>query len=353
MTRRPTNGGPPFDRWPGLGATLLAVTTFVVLAAPVKSETAEDFFKGKQINLIVGYNPGGPYDVYARITASLLPKYIPGQPRIVTQNMAGVGSAKAANYLYQQASRDGLTLGVIGQQLPVSQVLGDASVKFDMRQFRWLGRFTSGTEASVIWHSSPTKSLADAMKRETLLAATSAGSSSDSFPLLMNRIAGTKFKMAKGYSGITGTMLAMERGETEGAHSTLEQLLFANRDWLRDGKATVLVQYTTERHPAFPNAPAMVEYGTSALDKQVMHLFAGTADIGRAVMTPPGLPADRLAILRNAFDSMLKDPAFKAELEKRNLEYGPMSGAELQRRVDAMLNVSPDVVKHAIAMSRE
>jgi tripartite-type tricarboxylate transporter receptor subunit TctC len=329
------------------------IAAVVGLAAPVKSQPADEFFKGKQINMIIGYNPGGPYDVYARLTATLLPKYIPGNPRIVPQNMAGVGSAKAANYLYQQAARDGLAMGVIGQQLPVSQVLGDASVKFDMRQFHWLGRFTSGTEASVIWHTSPTKSLADAMKRETLLAATSAGSSSDSFPLLMNRIAGTKFRMAKGYSGITGTMLAMERGETEGAHSTLEQLLFANRDWLRDGKASVLVQYTTERHREFPNAPAMVEYGSSALDKQVLQLFAGTADIGRAVMTPPGIPADRLAILRKAFDAMLSDPMFKAEIEKRNLEYDPMSGAELQRRVDAMLNVSPDVVKHAIAMSRE
>ena len=318
-----------------------------------RSETAEEFFKGKQIHLIIGYNPGGAYDVYARITAALLPKYIPGNPKIVAQNMPGVGSAKAANYLFQQASRDGLALGVIGQQLPVSQVLGDASAKFDMRQFQWLGRFTSGAEASVIWHTSPTKSLADAMKRETLLAATSAGSSSDSFPLLMNRIAGTKFKMAKGYSGITGTVLAMERGETEGAHSTLEQLLFANKDWLREGKATVLVQYTTERHPAFPNVPAMVEFGKSPLDKQVLHLFAGTADIGRAVMAPPGVPAERLAILRKAFDTMLNDPAFKAEIEKRNLEFGPMPGEELQRRVDAMLDATPDVVKHAIAMSRE
>ena len=332
------------------GVSLAVLVAFV---APAAAETAEEFFKGKQIQLIVGYNPGGPYDVYSRIAATLLPKYIPGSPRIIPQNMPGVGSAKAANYLFQQGSRDGLTLGVIGQQLPVSQALGDVSAKFDMRRFRWLGRFTSGGEATVIWHTSPTKSIADAMARETLLAATSAGSSSDSFPLLMNRIAGTKFKMAKGYSGITGTVLAMERGETEGAHSTLEQLMFANKDWLREGKAKVLVQYTTERHPDFPDVPAMVEFGKTAMDKQVLLLFAGTADIGRAVMAPPGVPAERLAVLRHAFDKMLNDPAFKAEVEKRNLEYGPMSGAELQKRVDAMLDVTPDVIKHAIAMSRD
>jgi tripartite-type tricarboxylate transporter receptor subunit TctC len=341
---------------PAITGTLLIVFTAVLatisLAGPAQSETAEEFFKGKQISLIIGYNPGGPYDVYSRLAATLLPKYIPGNPRIIAQNMPGVGSAKAGDYLFNQASRDGLTIGVIGQQLVVSQALGDASVKFDIRQFNWLGRFTSGGEATAIWHTSPTKTIADAMKRETTLAATSAGSSSDSFPLLMNRLVGTNFKIIKGYSGVTGTVLAMERGETEGAHAPLEQLLFGKQDWLRDKKASVLVQYTTERHPAFPDAPAIVEFGKTPLDKQVLALFAGTADIGRAMMTPPGVPADRLDVLRKAFDAMLADPAFKQEIEQRNLEFGPMSGVELQTRVASMLNVSPEVIKHAIAMSR-
>jgi tripartite-type tricarboxylate transporter receptor subunit TctC len=337
---------------PASGILVTVLIAAVSLAAPARSEPAEEFFKGKQIALIIGYNPGGTYDIYARLAATLLPKYIPGQPRIVPQNMPGVGSAKAGDHLFNQASRDGLTMGVIGQQLVVSQALGDASVRFDIAKFNWLGRFTPGGEVTVIWHASPTKTLADAMRRETTLAATSAGSSSDSFPLLMNRLAGTNFKMIKGYSGITGTILAMERGETEGAHATVEQLLFNRRDWLRDKKTTVLVQYTMERHPAFPDAPAMGEFGRTPLDKQVLALFAGTADIGRAMMMPPGVPADRLAVLRKAFDAMLKDPAFRQEIEQRNLEFGPMSGEELQQRVAAMLSVSPEVVKHAIASSR-
>jgi tripartite-type tricarboxylate transporter receptor subunit TctC len=335
-------------------ASEIILIAFVAIsfAAPAQAETAEEFFRGKQINLVIGYNPGGSYDIYARLAANLLPKYIPGNPSIVPQNMPGVGSAKAGDYLFNQASRDGLTLGVIGQQLVVSQALGDATVKFDISKFNWLGRFTPGGELSVIWHTSPTKTLADAMKRETTLAATSAGSSSDSFPLLMNRLVGTQFKMIRGYRGITGTMMAMERGETEGAHATVEQLLFARRDWLRDKKAAVLVQYTMERHPAFRDAPAIGEFGKTPLDKQVIALFAGTAEIGRAMMAPPNVPADRLAVLRKAFDAMVNDPAFKQEIEQRNLEFGPMSGAELQQRVAAMLGVSPEVVKHAIAASR-
>jgi tripartite-type tricarboxylate transporter receptor subunit TctC len=333
-------------------AALLTILAAAPLASPVRAETLEEFFKGKLINLIVGYNPGGPYDVYARLAAAALPKYIPGNPKIIVQNMQGVGSAKAGDYLANQASRDGLTLGIIGQQLPVSQALGDASIKFDIRAFHWLGRFTPGAEATVIWHTSPTKTFADAMKRETSLASTSAGSSSDSFPLLMNRLAGTNFRMVKGYRGIAETMIAMERGETEGAHSNLEQLLYAKRDWLREKKAAVLVQYTLARHPSFPDAPAMVEFGKTPLDKQVLALFAGTAEIGRSMMTPPGVPADRLAALRQAFDAMVRDPAFKKEIEDRNLEFGPMSGAELQKLVAGMVDVTPEVVQHAIAASR-
>jgi tripartite-type tricarboxylate transporter receptor subunit TctC len=333
-------------------AAFLAVA-IIAAASPVQSETAEDFFRGKVINVIIGYNPGGPYDVYTRLAASLLPKYIPGSPKIVPQNMPGVGSAKAANYLYNQAPKDGLTLGVIGQQLPVNQALGDASVKFDMRRFNWLGRFTSGGEATVVWNTSPTKSLADAMKRETTLASTSAGSSADALPLVMNRIAGTKFKMIRGYPGVTGTVLAMERGETEGAHATLEQILFGKQDWLTEKKATVLVQYTQARHPSFKDVPAMVEFGKTDLDRQVLALYGSTAEIGRSMMAPPGVAAERLAVLRKAFGTMLADPAFKVEVEKRNLEFGPMPGEELQKLITAALTISPEVIKHAIAMSRE
>lgn len=338
---------------PSICSLILAALLAVALSSPATSESAEEFFRGKQIQIIIGYNPGGPYDVYTRLAAALLPKYIPGNPKIVPQNMPGVGSAKAANFLYNQAARDGLTLGVIGQQLPVSQALGDASVKFDMRQFNWLGRFTSGGEASVVWHTVPVKSLADAMKRETTLASTSAGSSADAFPLLMNRIVGTKFRMVRGYPGVAGTVLAMERGETEGAHATLEQILFGKQDWLKERKATVLVQYTQSRHPAFKDVPAMVEFGQNDLDRQVLALFGSTADIGRSVMAPPGIPADRLAVLRRAFDAMLSDPAFRLEVEKRNLEFEPMSGADLQKLVVKSLTISPEVIKHAVAMSRE
>jgi tripartite-type tricarboxylate transporter receptor subunit TctC len=350
MTRKP-NKEPTMIRISIASGMLAALA--MLAAPPARAETAEEFFKGKQIQLIIGYNPGGPYDIYARLAATLLPGYIPGNPTIVPRNMPGVGSVKAANYLFSQAARDGLTIGMVGQQLAVTQALKDPSVEYDMRQFNWLGRFTSGAELSIVWYTSPVKTLADAMKRETTLAATSAGSTSDSMPLLMNRLAGTKFKMIRGYPGVTGGVVAMERGEVEGSHATIEQILFGKMDWVREKKISVLVQYAQVRHPAFADVPAMVEFGHTPEDKQVLALFGSSAEVGRSMITPPGIPADRLAVLRKAFATMLADPAFKNEVESRHLEFGPMAGEELQKMIANTLNMSPDVIARAIASSRD
>jgi tripartite-type tricarboxylate transporter receptor subunit TctC len=323
------------------------------LAGQAHAQPAEEFFKGKQMSLIVGYNPGGSYDVYSRLAAQLLPRYIPGNPVIAVKHMPGVGSVKAANYLAGQASKDGLTIGMVGQQLALTQALRDAAVSYDMRRFGWLGRFTPIVEVSLTWHTSPTKSLDDAKTRETVMAATSAGATTEMMPSLMNRLAGTKFKMIKGYPGTTGTILAMERGETEGAHATLENLLFGKPHWLKEKLVNVLVQYAQVRHPQFPNVPAMTDFGASAEDKQVLNLFGSTAEVGRALMTPPDVPADRLAVLQRAMANMLADPAFKDELTKRNLEFGPMSGADLQKIMSQTLDVPPAVIERSIVLSRQ
>ena len=304
------------------------------------------------MSLIVGYNPGGSYDVYSRLAAQLLPKYLPGNPTIAVKHMPGVGSVKAANYLFQQAPKDGLTIGMVGQQLALTQALRDPAVAYDMRKFGWLGRFTPIIEVSLTWHTSPTKTINDAMKRETVMAATSAGATTEIMPSMMNKLAGTRFKMVKGYPGTTGTVLAMERGETEGAHATLENLLFGKPQWLREKTVNVLVQYAQRRHPLFADVPAMVEFGKTDEDKQVLNLFGSTAEVGRALMTPPDVPAERLAVLRRAVAAMLADPAFKAEMDKRNLEFGPMSGDELQKLIGQTLDVSPDVIDASIALAR-
>jgi tripartite-type tricarboxylate transporter receptor subunit TctC len=330
---------------------IVALAAFA-LAPNAHSETAEDFFKGKTISLIVGYNPGGSYDVYSRLAATTLPKYIPGHPTIAVKHMPGVGSLKAANYLATQAPKDGLTIGMVSQQLALFQALRDPVVAYDARTFGWLGRFTPIVEVSVTWHTSPTRTIADAMKRETVLAATTANSTTEVMPRLMNRLAGTKFNIIKGYPGTSGTLLAMERGETEGAHATLENLLFGKPQWLRDKTVNVLVQYAQARHPQVPDVPTMVEFGQTEEDKQVLNLFGSTAEIGRSLLTPPGIPPQRLMVLRQAMEAMLADPAFKAEMAKRNMEFGPRSGDALQKAMEQSLSMSPAVIARAIAVSR-
>ncbi len=334
-------------------AFVLAVLAPILVALPARSETAEEFFKGKQISLVIGFPPGGAYDLYARAAATFLPRYLPGHPLIIAKNLPGVAGVKAANFLYGQAPRDGLTMGMISQATALTQALHDPAVEYDARQFGWIGRFASAVQVTEVWHTVPVKTIMDATGRETVVAATAAGSTTDMMPRLMNRLVGTKFKIIKGYNGLNGTALAMERGEVEGAYDSVDSLLFIRPDWLRDKKIAVLVQYAQRRHPALPDTPAMVELGKSAEDKQLLALFGSTAEVGRAITAPPGLPADRLAALRRAFAAMVADPAFKEELAKRNMEFDPMTGEELQRMVTQTLDVPPAVAARGIELSRE
>ncbi len=329
---------------------------FAVAAGSMMSASlalANDFYDKKQITMVIGYNTGGGYDIYARIIANALPRYIPGNPTIVPRNMPGAGSAVAANFLAGAVARDGLTIGMIGQQLSLAQALNDPVVKFDMRTFNWLGRVASNVEVTVAWHTSPVKSIADAINHEVTLAATSAGSTSHAMPLLVSRVTGAKFRLITGYPGITGGGLAMERGETQGTHATVDGLLFAKRNWLSEGKVSVLVQYAMQRHPAFPNTPAMTELGKTNDEKAILTLFASPAEIGRSVITPPGVPSQLVEILRNGFAAMLDDPAFEADLKSKNLTFEPMKGTELQQLISTALNISPALVERAKSLGRD
>jgi tripartite-type tricarboxylate transporter receptor subunit TctC len=335
--------------------SIIAVVTLAIStwAPAARGESAQDFFRGKQISLIIGYNPGGSYDAYGRLTANFLPRFIPGNPSVVPKNMPGVGSVKAANFLAGQASRDGLTLGIIGQALALTQALGSPSVEYDMRAFNWIGRFTSAVELTEVWHTSPVKTIEDAMKRDTILAATSAGSTTDFYPRLMNRVAGTRFKIVKGYPGTSGSVLAMERGETEGSLDAVDALLFIRPDWLREKKVSVLVQYAQGRHPALPDVPALVEFGKTPEDKQALALFASAAAVGRALMAPPGIPAERVAVLRRAFSAMVADPAFREQVEKSKIELDPLPGEAMQKMMADTLNVPASVFARAKELNKE
>ena len=330
-------------------AGLFCAASALFVAGTARAETAAEFYGKNSLTMVIGYNPGGTYDIYARMAAKYMQKHLPGQPNIVPKNIPGVGGGRAANYLHEQGLKDGSMIGVISQNVALQQVLKHRAVRYDARRFHWIGRMTSAVEATIVWHTVPVKTIADARKREVVLAGTSAGSSTDTNPRLMNTFAGTKFRIVLGYKGTTGGMLAMERGEVEGSLAVVQNLVIQKPDWIRDRKITLLVQYSQKRHKAFPDAPAMVEFGDTPEDKEILNLYGSTAEVGRSVMAPPGVPADRLAALRKAFDAMLKDPDFLAEMRKRKMELDPLTGDEVQALIDRIFAISPGAATRAAA----
>lgn len=327
------------------------LATLALLLLPTPSQSADAVtFKGQQVTILVGYGAGGSYDTYARLVARYLGKYLPGNPTVIVQNMAGAGSLTAANYLYNVAPKDGTTLGVIDQTLPIDQVLGTESVSFDVTKFDWIGRIALGVETIVSWNTSPVKTINDAKKDTLETAATGPSSSSAVYPMLLNNLLGTKFKLLRGYSGTNEMLLAMQRGEAAGCGSVnLALLTSSHAAWLTDKKINVLVQFALHRQPAIPNVPAVVELGQTPLQTQVLRLFGSAGEIGRSIMAPPGIPPDRLKTLRSAFMAMAKDPELVAFSKQSKLDIEPLDGESLQKLVQDVGTTSKATVAAAKA----
>lgn len=301
------------------------------------------FYNGKTVDLIIGFNAGDTYDLYSRLAAAHLGQHLPGKPTIVPRNMPGAGSIKAANYIYTQAAKDGTAIGMTGQATAFDQMVKYPGVMYDVRKFNWIGRLTPVIEFAVTWHTVPVKTLEDAMKREVVLAATSPNGVTATAPRLLNRLAGTKFKIVTGYKGVTGTMLAMEQGESEAGTATSQMLIYGRPELLKTPLVSVLVSYSNERGKLFPKIPAMGEFGRTPDEKKILQLYGSTADLGRSLMASPGVPADRVKMLRDAFTAMMKDPGFLADAKKAKMEIDPLDGAGLAKIANDTVNVSPEL----------
>jgi tripartite-type tricarboxylate transporter receptor subunit TctC len=325
----------------GLGLGLSGAATDKALAQP-----AGDAFRGRTITLFVGYPPGGGYDFYGRLIATHLGRHIPGQPTVIVQNMPGAGSISAANHVFNVTPKDGTALGLITQGVAQEEVLGTPGVRYKSAEFTWIGRATSSVYVTVGWHTSKTKTIYDAMKQDILL---SSNLLADVLPTVLNNVVGTRFKMVRGYPGSNEGMLAMEREETESAVTSWNAVKTTKKNWLDERKINILVQYGPQRVKDLPDVPSMVELGKTEQDKQVLGFFASSAEIGIAIMAPPGVPAERVQILRAAFDATMKDPQFLADIEARKVEFDrPINGAELQKIVAEAAGVTEDVRARAL-----
>src|SRR3954469_8788230 len=335
--------------FPMRAAALAALIS--ALITPALAQNPPDF-KGKTVTVIASFEAGGPHDFYSRLVARFLGAHLPGNPNVIVQNMPGAGGLRGANYLYNVAAHDGTALGVVSQAVAVGQILGTTpGIQYDARKYTWVGRINSNVEVEHSWVASGFKSIEDAKRREVIVAGTGPTSSSVVFPRLMNELIGTKFKVVTGFQGPTSAQLALERGEVEAIVKPWSSIKVGNADWLREKKIYLIVQYTRERHRELQDVPAIVDLGQDDTQRQIFVLFAGGAALGTALLAPPGVPEATAAVLREAFDDTVRDPALLDEVRKSGVDIDPLSGAELQKVVDSTFDIRPDVLERARKLS--
>src|SRR6476660_5271887 len=262
--------------------------------------SVEDFYRGKKLDMIIGYSPGGTYDLYARLVARYLGNYIPGKPLIVPRNMPGAGSRAAANWVYNVAPKDGTVLATADQSLSLQQAVGDKRINFDTTKFIYIGNPNVENNITASWHTSGIKTIDDAKKREVTAGATG-GSTSSQYPKAMNALLGTKFKIILGYPGGNDVNLALEKGEVAGRGSNSWASWKSTRpDWLANKKINILVQIGLNKAPDLPDVPLLMDLAKNDQDRAVLKLLSAPSAIGRPIFTTPGVPDDRVKALRAA-----------------------------------------------------
>jgi tripartite-type tricarboxylate transporter receptor subunit TctC len=313
------------------------------------AETA-DFYRGKTISNIVGFGPGGGYDLYARLVAKHLGSHIPGNPGFVVRNMPGAGSRIAGNFLSNVAAQDGTVLGFLSSAIVLDQLLDPSESRFDTRKMTWIGRLNDVAQVAVVWHTAPALTVEQAKEKQIVLAASSPLNLSATLPLAFNRMVGTKFKVVPGYT--TDMVLAMQRGETDGVGGTSwEPLKVTYASLLRENLIRMLYMMGIERHPDLPDVPSLPEFGRTAEDKQVFRLLGSISDIGRSIVAGPGTPMDRAQVLRSAVSEMVKDRAFIADAAQLGLDINYLSGPDLQKMVDQLMGSPGAVIEKAKAVT--
>ncbi|HLH97050.1 MAG TPA: tripartite tricarboxylate transporter substrate-binding protein [Xanthobacteraceae bacterium] len=328
-----------------LGGVLILLS-----AGEATAQTVEQFYKGKTVDFEIGYPTGGSNDAYGRLVASHLGKHIPGSPAVVPRNAPGAGSFLAVNRIYNTLPRDGTVIGLGAPTLALDERLGSQGVHFKTAELNWLGRVDSLINIVMMWHTSNVRSIADAQRIAATLSGTGAGSTVSIYPTVLNNVIGTKFKLVMGYRGSNEAMLAMERGEVEGHSTAWSAVKVAKPDWIRDKTVNIIVQFALKRDPELADIPTAVELARNDEERAVLSAIMNASEVGTAFFTSPGVPADRVAVLRRAFDATMQDPEFLAEAATARLGVAPMTGEEVQKLVAEVSNLSPDLLARVRAV---
>jgi tripartite-type tricarboxylate transporter receptor subunit TctC len=304
-----------------------------------------DFYRGKTVTLTVGYSSGGGYDTYARVLARHMGKHIPGNPQVVVQNAPGAGSMRAANTIYNVAPKDGTAFGMFGRGIALEPLIGTSPAQFEAQKFTWLGSGTEEAAVVVLWAARGIKTWADMTSKPFTVGGEGTGSDPDVYALMLKNVFGVKLKLVSGYPGTAEMALAIERAEVDGRASwSWSSLKSFKPDWLSGNKVNLPIQLNMTKSQDLPDVPLLGEFATSERQRQIMKLVLSRQTMGRPFMAPPGVPADRAAALRAAFDATMKDPEFIAEAKLRGQEVNPVSGAALDKLLAELYATPKDVI---------
>lgn len=307
-----------------------AMALIALATLPASAQSVADFYKGKTIQIVVGFGVGGGYDLYARALGRYLGKHLPGHPNVVVQNMEGAGSVRAANFVYAGSPQDGTVIAAVNQNMPMYQLLGGAGAKFEAAGMQWLGSMTNSNGLVYTWHSSGIKTLDDAKQKEVPMGAVGAASDSVIFPNLINEMVGTRFKPISGYAGSAQIHLAMERGEVMGrGGNSWASVQTANMSWVKENKINILVQVGFEKEPDLPDVPLLLDLVKDEDRKGVIRVVSLPTALGYGHWVAPGVPKDRVAALRAAYAAVMKDPEFLNETEKTGMVVRAQAGETL------------------------
>jgi tripartite-type tricarboxylate transporter receptor subunit TctC len=330
-------------------AALAMLASLIALGA-ASADAVGDFYKGRAIDLYIGYSVGGAYDLYARVIGRHLGAHIPGNPTLVPKNLEGAGSLRLANYLYRVAPHDGSAIGTIGRGIAFDPLFIGQGDAFDAQKFNWIGSANNEVSVCVAMRQSGISKFEDLFTKELTVGGTGTSADTDQFPRVLNSVLGTQFKIVEGYPGGNDIVLAMERGEVAGRCGwSWSSVKSTHKSWIDDRRMVVLIQLSLAKHPELPDVPLAMDFAKTDEQRQILKMAFARNVMGRPYLAPPDVPADRVAALRDAFSATMTDKDFRAEADKLDLEVNPVSGADVEKLVKDVYATSPDVVAKAKA----
>jgi tripartite-type tricarboxylate transporter receptor subunit TctC len=327
------------------------IGTVLVVTSSASADEIADFYRGKSIEITVAGTAAGGYDVAARTLATHMSRHIPGNPAVIVRNMPGAAGLVVTNYLYNLARQDGTVIGMPTSNVPLEPRLkllspDGGNVKFDLGKFAWLGTPLQEPQVTWVWHDAPATNVDDLKLNPVLMGATAASADNAILPLVVNKLLGTKMKVATGYQGQNEINLAAERGEVQGNNTGLSNLTVNKADWLRDHKVRILLQFGVDRLPQLPDVPTVIELTPNEADRAALRFYTIKFNMARPILIPPGVPADRVAALQAAFEATMTDPLYLNDAKSIGLDTNWLGAKALADQAHAIADTPQAVVDH-------